>query len=253
MKHVVVPIPDDAPLVPVGFCNPTGAVSVDGLCAFGASPAAARGTIALVGDSHATALRPAIAYVATANDWAGLSFVHNGCGFSEALMADATASKCYAWTQAVTSWLWENHEISTLVITGADRRQFQSSAVLGFDQAWQTIPPWVTRIFIVRDAPHETYGEAGCVQRALAKHLAPNPHCAQRESKVLTPDAEAAAALQSAPSRVHLIDLTPFFCDGSRCLPVVGGALVLSDPQHVSREFSLSLGPYIERAIKQAK
>jgi hypothetical protein len=253
LKHVVVPSVENAPLVPVGFCNRPDGVGTADICAFGATPATARGTIALIGDSHATALRPAIAYVATAMDWAGLSYVHNGCGFSDALMADATATECYSWSQAVSSWLWGNKEISTLVITGADRRQFQSSAALGFDQIWQTIPPWVTRIFVIRDVPHETYGEAGCVERALAHHEDPGIHCARRRSTVLTPDSEADAALQPVSPRIHVIDLTPFFCGGKRCYPVVGGALVESDTQHVTQEFSLSLGPYIERAINQIK
>ena len=254
LKHVVVPTPDDALLVPVGFCNRTSGVGGDSsICAFGATPATARGTIALIGDSHAGALRPAIAYVAAANHWAGLSYVHNGCGFSDALMADAAASSCYAWSQAVSNWLWQNQQITTVVITGADRRRFPSSAAVGFDQVWQAIPPWVTRIFIVRDVPHETVGESTCVQRALAKHLVPGTHCAQRESTVLTPDSEAAAALQSPAPRIHLINLTHFFCDGRRCFPVVGGALVESDTQHMTREFSLSLGPYVERAINRTK
>jgi hypothetical protein len=249
LKHVVVPSPANALLVPVGFCNEISAFS----CAFGADPATASATIALIGDSHATALRPAIAYVATANNWAVLSYEHNGCGFSDALMADATASKCYSWSHAASNWLWQNPEISTVIITGADRRQFQTSASVGFDQVWQGIPPWVTRIFIVRDVPHETYGESGCVEHAMAKHLDPGTRCAQPESKVLTPDAQATAALQSGLPRVHVIDLTPFFCDGRRCFPVVGGALVESDTQHITREYSLSLGAYILRAIDQVK
>ena len=45
-----------------------------------------------------------------------------------------------------------------------------------------------------------------------------------------------------------VLDLTPFFC-GSRCYPVVGGALVVRDANHMTGTFSATLGPYVLRAL----
>jgi hypothetical protein len=255
LKDVVVPTPSNALLIPLGFCGGEDKVGPISMCSFGVDPATARGTIALIGDSHAGAFLPAMAYVATHERWQGLAYIHNGCAFSDALMAvgRSYASACHTWSQAVMRWLWQQPEISTLVISGADRRGFTSSAKRGFQKAWQQLPPWIHRIFIIRDVPHEVLGEADCVERALARHRPAGTLCAQPRSTVLTPDSEAAAAVSSSSPRVHLLDFTPFFCDEMRCFPVVGGALVLSDVQHMTREFSLSLGPYLLRSINAIK
>jgi hypothetical protein len=257
LKDVVVPTPANALLVPTGFCNSELGVQAGGIsiCTFGVDPGVARGTIALIGDSHSTALRPAIGYVATVEHWYGLNYEHNGCGFSEAIMLvpDGYASTCHTFSQDALAWLWQNREISTVVITGADERGWRTSSAAGFRRLWRAIPPWVSRIFIVRDIPHEVLGESDCVQRALARHQPAGILCSQPRSKVLTRDLEAAAAVHSGSPRVHLIDLTPFFCGTRRCLPVVGGALTLTDLVHMSPEFALSLGPYLERDINAVK
>jgi hypothetical protein len=62
----------------------TGRVSV---CAFGNAPAQPTGTIALVGDSHASHWRAAVEHVAKAERWRGLSFTRTGCPFSDATPA----------------------------------------------------------------------------------------------------------------------------------------------------------------------
>ncbi len=252
LKDVVVPTPADALLVPVGFCSSDlGNAAATSICTFGADLAHARRSIALIGDSHSTALRPAIGYVAAVEHWYGLNYEHNGCGFSEAIMRvpDAYANTCQAFSQDALAWLWQHPEISTVVITGADQRGWRTSAAVGFRRLWRAIPPWVHRIFIVRDVPHEVLGESDCVQRALARHQPAGLLCAEPRSRVLTRDSEAAAVVHSGSPRVHLIDLTPFFCGARRCLPVVGGALTLTDLVHISPEYSLSLGPYLERSI----
>jgi hypothetical protein len=38
-------------------------------------------------------------------------------------------------------------------------------------------------------------------------------------------------------------------CDRENCFPVVGGALVIKDIGHLTRTFSATLGPYLDRAI----
>jgi hypothetical protein len=49
--------------------------------------------------------------------------------------------------------------------------------------------------------------------------------------------------------RVRLIDLTRLFCDRARCFPVIGGAYVYRDFNHLNRVFAATLGPYLLRAM----
>ncbi len=255
LRNIVVPTPDNALLIPVGFCGGAHKVGPVSTCSFGVAPSGARATIALIGDSHAGALLPAMAYVARTEQWQGLAYIHNGCAFSAARMAvgRSYANQCVRWRRAVVAWLAHQPEISSVVITGAAMRSFVGNADAGFHDAWNALPRWIHRIYIIRDVPHEVLGESDCVQSALARHRPAGTRCAQPRGTVLTRDSEAAAAVDSRSARVRLLDFTPFFCDARRCFPVVGGALVLSDVQHLTREFSLTLGPYILRAIKQAR
>ncbi|MDQ6779247.1 MAG: hypothetical protein M3071_24155 [Actinomycetota bacterium] len=255
LKDVVEPTPANALLVPLGFCGGPSKIGPISTCSFGVDPATARGTVALIGDSHAAALLPAMNYLAIANGWNGVAYIHNGCAFSDALMRAVSSyqSECHTWAAAVTTLLSQQPQISTVVISGADRRLFVGSAEVGFHQLWQSLPPSIHRIFIIRDVPHQALSEPDCVTRAIAQHQPAGTTCAQPRSTVLSPDAEAAAASSAPPPRVHLLDFTPFFCDDVVCFPVVGGVLVLSDLQHLTRDFSLSLGPYLLRAINATR
>ena len=43
--------------------------------------------------------------------------------------------------------------------------------------------------------------------------------------------------------------LTSFMCGPRTCPPVVGGALVLKDTNHLSLTFATTLGPYLLRRV----
>jgi hypothetical protein len=46
------------------------------------------------------------------------------------------------------------------------------------------------------------------------------------------------------------VDLTDYFCDPRRCYAVVGNVAVYFDANHLNREFSRSLKPMIEEALR---
>jgi len=190
---VVVPTPANLRLQPhlSRLCtqNLTEGPSAN-LCAFGEAPGVARGTVGLIGDSHAAAWLPALRYAAIANRWHGLAYIHNGCGVSTALISGyplADSYRCQTWAQDVLSWLTHHPELTTLLITGWDQRGWLSSASVGFHQAWRAIPASVRRIFIIRDVPHSVLSEPGCVTRALTRHQPAGTRCAQPLSQAFSP------------------------------------------------------------------
>ena len=65
----------------------------------------------------------------------------------------------------------------------------------------------------------------------------------------LSQDSAAAAATALRSSRVRLVDLTEFFCDPRFCYPVIGGALVFKDQNHMTETYAKSLGPYLARDL----
>jgi hypothetical protein len=252
LGHLVVPTPSEALLEPVSYCHDIRTEDGVQMCTFGVNAADASEHVALIGDSHGSALGRAMKYVAKEKGWTGTAMIHNGCGFSTALRSDlptAEVSDCEVWRVDVTRWLSAHPDVRTVFITGNDVWRYSTSPEAGFIDAWRALPPSVQSIYIIRDSPRQLLQEPNCVAHGIAHHLSNiGDRCAVPRSQVLAPDAQATAALHSGMRRVRLINLTTFYC-GSRCFPVIGGVLVLSDLEHVSPEFSATLGPYVLRAI----
>ena len=102
---------------------------------------------------------------------------------------------------------------------------------------------------MIRDVPHMSWDTLTCVNEAIEDVEDAGKLCARRRPDALKTDL-AAVTTRSAPvARVHLLDLTAFMCDARRCFPVVGGALVSKDAGHLTRTFSLTMGPYLRRAM----
>jgi hypothetical protein len=117
---------------------------------------------------------------------------------------------------------------------------------------FRSLPASVRRVVVLRDNPRATFETLGCLEAAVERGRRPDVRCALDRSQALLPDAAADAALALAPSgRTQEVDLTRFFCDADRCLPVVGGALVYKDASHLSAPFAATLGPYLLAALRQ--
>ena len=43
--------------------------------------------------------------------------------------------------------------------------------------------------------------------------------------------------------------MSRYFCDATRCFPVIGGALVHKDATHMTARFGATLAPYLERRL----
>ena len=71
--------------------------------------------------------------------------------------------------------------------------------------------------------------------------------CALPLAKLRRGDAAAAAARELGSPRGQVIDLTSFQCSARFCFPVVGGALVHKDVDHITRTFAVTLAPYLLR------
>jgi hypothetical protein len=57
-------------------------------------------------------------------------------------------------------------------------------------------------------------------------------------------------AAASRRPRARVIDLTGVFCGPTSCQPVIGGAYVFKDDNHMNATFSTSLGPFVLRALE---
>ena len=256
LRHMVVPSPNDALDAPNAPCDPVPTDEPPYRCTFGSPEENATATIALVGDSHATHWRSALLTVAARRHWHGISIARSSCPFTQATPDIPDRKGCIVWNRDVIEFLTEHPEITMVVAAqhrgkvvapkGANHRQVQ---IRGYIKAWGKLPDSVTDIFVIRDTPYDRTHTSDCVEEALRRSDDPGQICAIPRGGALKTDAAALATRRTRDKRVHLIDMTPFFCSPELCYPVVGGALVHKDTTHMSLTFGTTLGPYLLRAI----
>ena len=260
LRRMVVPTPDDAILTTNSPCTPLRTEGDLRPCGFGVPAVDARATVALIGDSHAAQWRGALEQVAQRKRWHGISITRSGCTLSRVTPALEPRSRrrgCMRWNAQLPRWLARHREIHTIVVSqhsaeivvppGTD---FREARAAGHTSAWRTLPRSVRRIVVLRDTPGLGFHHA-CVRSARARRRNAGDTCALPRAASLPPDGAVVAAKRLRSPRVRVIDMTPFFCSRRRCLPVVGGALVYKDREHMTDVFSTSLGPYLLRAINR--
>jgi hypothetical protein len=256
----VTPSPADAPLLTAAPCAVEEQGDLLVVCALGAPAAEAVATVALVGDSHAGHWRAALDVVAQLKRWRVLSINRNGCPYSLAVQntTEPLAAQCLQWAAEVARWFGHHPEVGT-VFTGelanrdgvipAPHVDELTAAVRGYVNAWRALPPSVTRVVVIRDNPHASTRTLPCLARVLAAGRRVAGACTLPRRRYLSPDPAAIAAARLRSARVHVADLTRFFCGRRRCFPVVGGVLVFKDMSHITSVFARTLGPFLLRIL----
>ncbi|HEX8121052.1 MAG TPA: SGNH hydrolase domain-containing protein [Solirubrobacteraceae bacterium] len=250
LLHAVIPSPADAILSPDFLCRrskrPAG-FTIAELCELGYRDEPGPPQVALVGDSHAAHWRAALEVVAQARGWPAVSITHAGCAFStEVYPAPAPIpGRCRRHTSESVRWLRAHPSVHTLITSSSAGRGL---GVGGFLAQWRRVPGSVRRIYVIRDVPRARLTTAACVLRVRRRHARSSRACAFPRAGAFPADPSAAAA-RVPGDRARLVDLSRHFCDAARCFPVVGGAYVYKDDNHMNTVFATTLGPYLLRAM----
>jgi hypothetical protein len=262
LQRTVFPTPSDALLEPNAPCTPVGRANLLFPCVFGASQTSPNDSVALIGDSHASHWRAAVDVVAEARGWPAISITRSGCPFIKArvIIPAAQDATCQRWNKELMDWLGRHPEVSTVFLSERSGARYHhprgssnfATAVEGNLKLWRALPHTIKNIFVIRDTPRNSNAAADCVRRVLAKRQRPGVLCARRRSKALHPDPAVVAARRTKSKRVHALDMTRFFCDPAHCYPVVGGALVHKDTNHITAIFARTLGRYMLRMVDAA-
>ena len=256
LDNVVIPTPSEAEITPNSPCELVP--DTINLCVFGVPASEAVGTIALVGDSHAWHWRAAVDVVAHAFKWQGLDSTRSSCPFTQGVlvMPEPKLAGCLAWNRAVLHWFRTRPEVSTVFTSDhpgpVKTRRGQSrldAQVEGITRAWAALPANVRHIVVIRDIPYMHPDTLACVEAALQRHENAGLVCAVPRGVALHTDPDVVAAERLHSRRVEVIDPTQFFCDAHLCYPVVGGALVYRDEDHLTRSFAATVGPYLLHAL----
>ena len=261
----VFPTPADALLEPNAPCTPSGRSNLLFPCRFGARRTSGDNAAALIGDSHASHWRAAVDVVAEARGWPGISITRSGCPFIKArvvIPADQDRT-CRRWNTELLQWLRRHKEVTTVFLSDRSGAQYVrrrgvsnfETAVRGHMNLWRALPQSVKSVFVIRDTPRNSNAAADCVRRTFARKQRPAVLCARKRTRALRRDPAVDAARRLKSKRVHVLDMTRFFCDSARCYPVVGGALVHKDTTHITAIFARTLGRFmlgmVDAAVKR--
>ncbi len=222
-------------------------------CDFG-SDAQDAPRVALIGDSHAFQLLSTFKTMAEANGWHLVTYFKGACPWNATPLSTpgAFGEACTQWRDAVRADLAETDldavftaAIATTPYSSAGYDSSHDAAVAGYRAAWSEVLDRGIPVITVVDNPVWETDPNKCLRtRELTQ-------CDGARSDVLVqndPLRDAATGLD----RVTLLDFTDVFCTEESCLPVVGGANVYRDQDHLTVTFVDTLAPQYTAAIRQA-
>jgi hypothetical protein len=226
-------------------------------CEFGDTTSDAAPRVAVIGDSHAYALLDPIIEMAETNGWHLTTYLKGACPWSTTPIAggDAFAASCADWRSNLDEELAEVAPYDVIFTAAlADHAvAFDSddavTATAGFVEAWSPQLDQGTPIVTIVDNPSWETDPNKCLR------ISDPADCSEPfDDGIGQFDgiAEAAYAIQAEQGDVTLLDFTQTYCDSSNCFPVIGGANVYRDQDHLTRTFAFTLAPFIESAIDAA-
>jgi peptidoglycan/LPS O-acetylase OafA/YrhL len=207
-------------------------------------------TVALVGDSHASALFPAVEAVAIAHGWRLLTFVKVACPLLDMPIYNAMLKReyteCATWNRNVIARLKAVKPDLVLVsnsrwvfpVADADKSRTREGAALA-----RMISQIPSRVAIIDDVPLPFNDVPGC----LAAHPTDVRQCAVPRSQDLGDGMGVMEKIAAAKTGAGLIDLTAGICPGSGACPVViKNVIAYRDGHHLTATFSRTLAPLLE-------
>lgn len=257
---VLVSKQNKEPLYP--GCQSGGAGTEPSPCQMGVPVERAKKTVALVGDSHATAWFPAVDAIAAKNQWHVITYAKASCPVTDALRVldnektDEDQQACYEWGQRVRDLLLADDSIDTIFTAAYSSAytyknpagtQLANPAVDGFISMWSSWQSAGKKVVIFDDVPR-TNGQY--VPTCLESNPSEPLKCGAPISQAL-PDTMniTKAAEQMSAKGITRIKLRDYFCDATLCYPLVGSVIVYRDYSHVSADYSRALAPFIEAQL----
>jgi hypothetical protein len=219
-------------------------------CAYGVTTS--HTVLALVGDSHAAQLFPAVERVAKAQGWRLEVFVKVSCAFSSMTMWNATLGRiyteCATWNANVVRRIAALKPAMTLVVNSrftraaypADTTSARRAAAIA-----REVRKLYGRVTLITDSPLAGSNIPPC----LAAHLRDIRPCATSRAAATYGSLGAIEKLVVAATGDGLINLTPDICPSWPCPAVRNRAIVFRDLSHLTATFARSLAPALSARL----
>lgn len=196
--------------------------------------------IALVGDSHAAFLLPALRRIVENNNWGLKTFLGTPCY----LMDPAPVGCAATMATAKAELLKEPYDL--VLITNRNSQGDPNAYV----RAWEPIVAAGGRFAVILDNPETTQDAIACLTRLSigADHTGDCGTPQNQGFRYVDPLRGAAEAVPGT----EIIDLTRFYCRDYRCPSVIGNVIVYQDMTHLTATFARTLSQPIEEALRRA-
>ncbi|MFD2795584.1 acyltransferase family protein [Promicromonospora vindobonensis] len=258
LAGIAVPAPgaahSDVPELFRGRCAGTSKTdSQPKPCSVGAADGSVR--VALIGDSHAVQYSAMLASIAERNGWELDTYSKGACPFSDVRRAqdDVLHAACTTWIERAKTMLADGDYdlVVTSQVSGVDWAPPQGSSTEEFAEGglvslWSGLADQGIHVVSVADVPRPVRGVHDCLQEA-DRNLTTDCRVSRAEGLLYDPQPGAVERLDRPD--VTLVDLTDVYCDDRECLPVIGGATVYRDSNHLTNTFARTLEPYFESAL----
>jgi peptidoglycan/LPS O-acetylase OafA/YrhL len=230
------------------------------LCTLGRTTAPTR-TVAIVGNSHAWRLVPALTLYGQQHGWKIIVATRINCLglITQAASGNGASTNCLQWTATVRRQLLSLPRLDAVIFPsyrytedftsgrGASARQLRDvrQQVLA---GWRAFAGRGTRVIVTSDVPGmRPTSDPQCIAASAARY---DP-CAVRRPAVVRSNLTTVLAQQN-PGLASYLPLTRFFCDSTTCHALIGGVVVYFDSHHLTTTYSRSLARYLGGAVAAA-
>jgi len=211
-------------------------------CSYGSEDPAAT-VFALVGDSHAQSLLPALVPQFEARNWRLDVFVGNGCQWRT-----PAGYNCTKAMPQIQKRL-ESGSPYAAVLTTASRKYAGTDSSLYVD-AWSPVAAMGVPIIAIADNPSVSEEALQCVTRVTFS--VEDSDCGMSKDEALSSKDPLIDAVKQVPG-AKLVDLMPYYCPESTCPAVIGHEVVYRDSgSHLTASYASSLAPYLMAGIQGA-
>jgi hypothetical protein len=238
-------------------CHAPGPQSSVLECVLGDTSGTPKKVIALVGDSATGAWMVPLDVIGKARHWKIITILHSLCAWTatmtlQVLLSPGPYTACHTWGANAQRLLLT--KIKPDVVISSDRPQLHTPAVPGGGTAalvavgrgmatyWRQLIAHHISVVAIRETPEPGHNMPHCLTTKSARA------CSTSRAKAIAPITPVTVADRAVQGRETLIDMNNFICS-TLCTPIVGNVLVYRDVHHLTRTFSLTLTPYLERQL----
>lgn len=211
-----------------------------------------------VGDSHNNTLVGAYEKIARERNWRIDVAGRAGCYWTTAPLVQPTVELdgvCARWRERLAKHIAQA-EVDAIVTTKSRRPLDAELAdpsrpdafdlvVDGMVEAWGARADASIPVIALLDNPRLPEDVLTCIEQAGEGAAA---QCSISRSRAFALRDGLQEAVQRA-SNAHVVDLSDLYCSAQRCSPIVGGALVYRDGNHLTATYASTIAPYLGERI----